>query len=316
MDYVPVNIFSDLTPTAAKTHDFYQTTIGVYDMAAIAYGYSMVAGERAGYKHGMLSRLALSAPLFLTDEDADMSTNPYAQRFDLSSDPIDYANDRLELVRTFRTGSVLASKVAEDASWATLWRYEHMMLRMINTTIETLQPFLGGVDATHAHRKPGETTYAVPLIPRDTQLRALRVLSRIIRADDGVFPKPADYASYIQIQGYDHEDCGSPSNDYGCLARGLVDVDEIIRSIREKAVRAALFPALERIVAQDVNSPLSIREVLSAVNAATLSKSSEPRNQVVHAYFRDGLRLVLKKEEEDSRILREISAFLNATATD
>lgn len=314
MDYTPVNIFSDLTSTAAQTHGFYQTVIGSYDKAAIAYGYSTVADETPGFKSSTLTKLAQSAPMFLTDEDTDTWTNPFGQRFDISSDPIDFANDRLELVKKFRQ-SKLANRLADDAPWSNLWRYESTLLRMINQTIEMVQPFLGGVNATHAHRKPGETTYAVPFVSKRDQQRALTVLARIIRAEDGIFAAPEEYASFVEVMGYSDEDCVAPSNSYGCLARSLVDMDKHVQSIRENAVISAMFPVVDRILAQDALSPLTIQQVLGVIETAASIHVELPRNQLIYYFFHEVLDYIIKSDDEDSRLRLEVYRFVNSNAT-
>ncbi|GLD93114.1 hypothetical protein PINS_up001706 [Pythium insidiosum] len=311
MDYIAVNIFSDLTDAAKATHDFYQTVIGAYDKAAIAYGYKPLDDETPGLMSPKLAALAKAAPLFLTDEDTDMWTNPMAQRFDISSDPIDYANDRLELVKAMR--ATLVSKIPEDASWTLLWRYEAALLAMINSTIDVVQPFLGGVKVTHAHRKANENAYAPEYVPKADQTRALTVLQRIIKGDTGVFPDPASYGTYISVLGYPDEDCRQPSNDYGCLARGLVDIDAAVLSVRKYAVEAALVPALERIIAQDVNSPLTVTDVLTGVHSAASDKPQVAQNHAVELYFENLLRDVVEAGEGDERLIAALATFVNTT---
>ncbi|KAJ0409748.1 hypothetical protein ATCC90586_001061 [Pythium insidiosum] len=311
MDYIAVNIFSDLTDNAKPTHDFYQTVIGAYDKAAIAYGYKPLDDEKPGHMSPKLAALAKAAPLFLTDEDADLWTNPMSQRFDISSDPIDYANDRLELVKALR--ATIISKIPEDASWTALWRYEAALLSMVNATIDVVQPFLGGVKVTHAHRKANENAYTPEYVSKADQTRALAVLQRIISADTGVFPDPTTYGSYINVMGYPDEDCRRPSNDYGCLARGLVDIDAAVLSVRRYAVIAALFPALDRIIAQDVNSPLTLADVLGGVNTAASNKPQLAQNQALKLFFANLLHDVVENKDGDERLIAELATFVNST---
>ncbi|TMW63369.1 hypothetical protein Poli38472_002310 [Pythium oligandrum] len=309
MDYIPVNVFSDLTDNDASTHDFYQTVIGSYDKAAIAYGYSDVTGENPGYLSAGLSTLAKAAPLFLTDEDVDGGTNPYGQRFDLSSDPIDYANDRLELVKHFRSAS-MADKLAEDAPWSNFWRRERALMRLIQFAIKVIQPFLGGVNVVHAHRKANEAAYAPDFVSKADQERALEVLARVIRADDGIFPAPSDYPTYIETVGYPNEDCSGPNTDYGCLARGLVDIDGYVLMLRQAAVNATLEPFLNRIIQQDSNSPLTIVEALDTVKTAVKTNPTVARNKAVNAFFKQRLTDMSTDVQQDTRLQTIVTDFL------
>lgn len=312
MDYVPANIFSDLTAEAAATHEFYSTVVGPYDLAAIAYGYAAVADEVPGDKSPGLTALAERAPLFLSDESVDMLMHPYAQRFDLSADPVDYAEDRLVFVEQARNSTWMMDKLPEDAPVSVLWRRELALLRMVNRSIEFVTPLLGGVNVTHAHHHAGQAPYKAPYVPREAQLRALGVLARVIAADgenSALFPSPGDYAQFVEAQGYG-EDCGAPSLSYSCLGRGVADVGAAILDIRKAAVLSALFPALDRIVAQDAASPLSIEDVLLAVETAALgADQSQPRNQAVLDFFHRVLQTLVDLPGVDSRVKSVIGAM-------
>ncbi|KAL4159954.1 hypothetical protein PRNP1_000526 [Phytophthora ramorum] len=306
MDYLPVNIFSDLTKDEAEKHGFFMATIGAYDYAAIAYGYSIVNDEIPGYKHPQLTELAAAAPLFLTDESVDSMLNPYAQSFDLSSDLVDYAADRLTFVQNSRSTDAVLSKVPEDASWTTLWQRERAQLRMLEQAIKIVRPILGGVNVTHAHRGKDEGLYRAPFVPKDRQLAALQVLQRIIRAESGLFPLPKDYASYMEVVGFKNEDCSEPTLDYGCLGRGLVDVGTYVLHVRGAAVKAALFPAMERIVQQEALSPLTLNELLTVVNQTT---NAQPVSYALTEFLDKLLQLVMSNRETDSRIKKAVGAL-------
>lgn len=310
MDYVPANIFSDLKPTKAATHKYYMTTIGAYDKAAIAYGYAIVEDEEPGSKSKTLTKLARETPFFLTDEDTDVTFSPYGQRFDLSDDPVDFANDRLDLAKLLRKSNVVA-KIPDDASWTILWRREAALLRMINGTADTVNDFLGGVNVSHAHRRKGEKKYTPPQVSKEVQQRALDVLTRIISGEPGLFPAPEDYSTYIQVRGFDGEDCAGPNLEYGCLARGLVDLDHVLFYIQKKAIERALFPVMQRIVAQDVNAPLKVKELLAALDSATSTSDDSndddddthvSRNKVVRAFLIDTLQRLVDDKATDVRI--------------
>jgi hypothetical protein len=312
MDYVPANIFSDLTAEEAATHEFYSTVVGSYDLAAVAYGYAAVADEVPGDKSPGLTALAERAPLFLSDESVDMLMHPYAQRYDLSADPIDYAVDRLVFIEQARNSTWMSDKLPEDAPVSVLWRRERTLLRIVNQSIDFVTPLLGGVNVTHAHHHAGQAPYKAPYVPRETQLRALDVLARIIAADgenSALFPAPGDYAQFVEAQGYG-EDCNAPSLSYSCLGRGIADVGAAILEIRKTAVLAALFPALDRIVAQDAASPLSIEDILLAIETAALSADqSQPRNQALLSFFHRVLQSLVDLPSVDSRIKSVISAM-------
>lgn len=311
MDYLPANIFADLTPAKARTRGYYMTTIGSYDRAAIAYGYAVVPDEKEpGSKSDGLSELARQAPFFLTDEDTDTVGSPFGQRFDLSSDPVAYANDRLDLTKLLRASNVV-NKIPDDASWTALWRREASLLRMINMTMDSAWPALGGVNVSHAHRHKGERKYTPAIVSRAHQLRALAVLARIVQGERGLFPAPTDYASYIEVRGGDWEDCSVPSLEYGCLARGLVDLDSAILYIKKKALTSALFPAMARIVALDVAAPLHLTELLANVRNFTSRGSDKDGDKNKHTASPDSHVTVLRAYLDDTLL-----GVLNDVSTD
>ncbi|KAL3668178.1 hypothetical protein V7S43_007039 [Phytophthora oleae] len=305
MDYLPANIFSDITEDEVKNHAFFMTTIGAYDYAAIAYGYSFVEDELPGYKHPRLTELAAAAPLFLTDESVDNMLNPYGQRFDLSSDPVDYAADRLKFVQNARRTDAALEKVPVDASWATLWQRERALLGMLDQAIKILRPILGGVNVTHAHRGKGEGSYNVTFVLKDTQVEALKLLLRIVQNENGLFPQPKDYGMYVEVVGGEDEDCNEATLDRSCLGRKLVDVGAYVLRLRGKALRATLFPAMERIVQQDVLSPLTLDELLSEVVKAM---KAAPNNATLTEFLNELLENTLSSHDTDARVKRAIEA--------
>ncbi|GMF16889.1 unnamed protein product [Phytophthora fragariaefolia] len=306
MDYLPANIFSDLTLDEVDSHPFFMTTIGEYDYAAIAYGYSMIKDETPGYKTPRLTELAAAAPLFLTDEALENMLNPYAQAFDLSSDLIDYAADRLQLVKNARVSQTALNKLPDDASWTTLWQREYFQLRIIERAIQIVRPFLGGVYVTHAHRIKGEGVFNASYVPAETQLGALNVLLRIVEAESGLFPDPKDYGLYMEVVGFDKENCNDETLDYNCLGRGLVDVGGYILNVRVQALLSAIFPAMNRIVQQDVLSPLTLNELLAPIFATVASMNASSETLV--AFLEETLQNVISNRKTDARIKKAIEA--------
>ncbi|GMF09265.1 unnamed protein product [Phytophthora lilii] len=309
MDYLPVNVFSDLTKDEVDKHAFYMTTIGAYDYAAIAYGYSVVDDEVPGYKHPRLSNLATAAPLFLTDESVESMLNPYAQRFDLSSDVVDYAADLLQFVKDSRRANTVLNKIPEDASWTALWRRERFYLRLLEVAIKKVRPILGGVNVTHAHRGKGDDMYQAAFVTRDTQIKALDMLQNVILAKDGLFPQPKEYASYLEVVSFD-EDCSEPSLDYACLGRGLVDVSGYILRVRGKALQAALFPALYRMLQLDALSPLKWHELLDAIQKTI---AGLPESDSLVYVLDDLLGKVLSSHDLDVRMKKVLEEQFKVT---
>jgi len=91
MDYTPPNVQAILKGKG----NYYMPTIGEYDMWAIKYGYSDFGAKTPADEKFKLSRIARESGMpghaYKTDEDAD-NWDPYAVRFDLGKDPLNYSD--------------------------------------------------------------------------------------------------------------------------------------------------------------------------------------------------------------------------------
>lgn len=106
MDYSPANI----APDGTKQGLYYSQTIGPYDYWAIEYGYKPVDGDESKELKAIASRAAEPGLDYATDEDTSSSnSDPYSNRFDLGSDPLQYAT------RQIQTSEALLPKVVERA---------------------------------------------------------------------------------------------------------------------------------------------------------------------------------------------------------
>ncbi|MGB3495352.1 MAG: zinc-dependent metalloprotease [Elainellaceae cyanobacterium] len=96
MDYTPVN----LAPAGTEQGDYFSTTIGEYDTWAIAYGYTPTDALLPIQEQRELDAIARRAPelglTYATDEDAYDPLNPSANFWDLSSNPLQYAQWQMD----------------------------------------------------------------------------------------------------------------------------------------------------------------------------------------------------------------------------
>ena len=102
MDYNPNLYFPG--DDVEKVRHFCTPTIGPYDYWAIEYGYR-TPGPQDGGERELLTNIASKCTqkenAYATDEDTTMlSPDPLSNRFDMSSDPLAWANERMELCDT------------------------------------------------------------------------------------------------------------------------------------------------------------------------------------------------------------------------
>ena len=98
MDYAPTN----LAPKGKKQGDYYTTTLGPYDYWAIEYAYKPLSGGTEGEieKLQQIAKMAPKAGLdYATDEDMMASSDPLVNVWDLGSDPLQYARDRVQIAQ-------------------------------------------------------------------------------------------------------------------------------------------------------------------------------------------------------------------------
>jgi hypothetical protein len=115
MDYLPAN----LVPKGKKQGDYTTTTIGPYDYWAIEYAYKPIEGNEPAE----LKKIAARSPdpdlVYATDEDMFLTNDPNVNVFDLGSDTLRYARDRITLASELLNG--LDDRVVRDGeSWTRL----------------------------------------------------------------------------------------------------------------------------------------------------------------------------------------------------
>lgn len=90
MDYTPPNVQAVLKGRG----NYYQSTVGEYDLWAIKYGYSELGGKTPQADKYALGRIARESSMpghaYKSDEDVN-NLDPYAVKFDLGSDPLNFS---------------------------------------------------------------------------------------------------------------------------------------------------------------------------------------------------------------------------------
>jgi hypothetical protein len=176
MDYTPVNIMAVL-----RGHgNFFAPTIGAYDMWAIRYGYSDIKADTPNGERYELSRIAsLSSQPglgFMTDENAD-AWNPYAVRFDNSSDPVTYSSKMLEAARRLRKYAIeQLPRPGQDYSERT-----NLILASITRSFREgrfAARFVGGINANRNFRTDQAGAPTLTPIDPKVQREAMRMITR------------------------------------------------------------------------------------------------------------------------------------------
>ncbi len=164
MDYNGINI---RMPSSGEVQGNYSSDgIGPYDYWAIEYGYG------SGDLEKVLSRVAEPELAYATDEDT-FGPDPRARRYDLSEDPLDYANSQMELVEVIRSG--LTDKFVKDGeSWS---RARRGYLISLNTQMQSLSMMGNWIGSAYVYRdKKGDPGSRAPIevVPAERQRAAMQ----------------------------------------------------------------------------------------------------------------------------------------------
>lgn len=194
MDYVPVN----LSPHGQPQGDYFQTMLGPWDYFNIEYGYGAMPGGSTDGELPALEALAsrTSQPqlVYGTDEDAEwfdgFASDPRVETWDLSDDPLSYADDELTIDR--RLFSTMPTRLPERGrSYADVRRGFIVALDNVFGAAGLATHFIGGEYFSRAHRgDPGAPVPFRPL-PRAVEQHAFSLLNQNVFGDGAFAFSPA-----------------------------------------------------------------------------------------------------------------------------
>lgn len=134
MDYLPANMnYED----GEVQGDYTMICVGPYDEWAIEYGYTMEKDLKP-----ILDRVAEPQLQYATDEDT-FGPDPFARRYDFSSNPIDYANNQMRIAR-YNRGRIIDKLVKDGESWAEVRNGYELTLSLQVKAVSMMGNWLGG----------------------------------------------------------------------------------------------------------------------------------------------------------------------------
>ena len=206
MEYPAINVSLDRT----QQGEYYGTTPGPYDDWAIEFGYSTALVDptaEAARLEKILGRSAEPGLAFGNDADdmrrSSRGIDPRVMIYDLSSDAIGYATQRMQLVN--RLYPELRDRFArEGGSYQATADAFNILSREYRLAAGVISRYVGGIYVDRAF--VGQAGGGAPLqpVPYQQQKRAMQVLSKMVFAP-GAYKIPADLYQYLQQQrrGFD-----------------------------------------------------------------------------------------------------------------
>ncbi|MES2708352.1 MAG: zinc-dependent metalloprotease [Verrucomicrobiota bacterium] len=292
MDYLPVNVVADKTH---KQGDYGMMTVGPYDDWAIQYGYTLEKDLKP-----ILNRAAEPQLIYGTDEDA-FGADPRARRYDFSKNPLDFAENQINIAKTSRT-KLLDKFVKDGESWAKARRGYQLTLTTQVQAVAMMANWLGGTYINRARKGDPNATAPVIPVPADMQRKALAFVLKNTFQDDAYGLTP-ELLKYLTIdKWYDFSTMFDDPN---------WPVHDKVLGIQASAMTAVLNPVtLSRVYDNEFRTPASedavtLPEVLKTVYEATwteLGKADPAKTYTDRDPLISSLRRNLQREHLDRLI--------------
>jgi len=272
MDYAP----SYITPKGVKQGDYYSTTIGPYDMWAIEYGYKPLSGGTQGEVaelRKIASRAGEPGLDYATDEDTrGIDSDPLSNRFDLSADPIAYANQRAELIKELWPG--LVERVTEEGDgYQRARRAFGVLLSNHGQAAWFVSRFIGGVYVHRDHRGDEKGRPPFKVVEAEKQRQALEFLEKQVFSVEP-FDFPPELYNHLAASRWNH---------WGTLQRDRLDVPvhEVIGMWQDRILRQMLNTlTLTRLHDSELKVPadedaFTVAELLDGLSGAIFSELND-----------------------------------------
>jgi hypothetical protein len=278
MDYIPVNIM----PKGMTQGDYYAAGLGPYDVWAIEYGYKPLPGGSPEAERKELEKIAGRSGepelAYATDEDTEWGDpDPFSNRFDLGSDPIEFARARAELVAQVMPGIVerMAGR-DEDGSGG---RYERVrqafgvLLATHGQAMYNAARLVGGLTGSRSHKGDANARPPFTVVEVAKQREALELLAAEMLGD-----KPFSFppALYNQLAASRWMHWGTSEVD-----REDYPVHEVILMWQDRVLGRLLDPlVLERIRDNELKVPadqdaLTTAELFERLGKAVMREVTE-----------------------------------------
>ena len=183
MDYFPPN----LAPPAQPQGDYFPTRLGPYDLWAIEYGYKTLPGHLPQLHRQALNRIADRAQspelTYAADEDIFDFLDPLADAWDLSSDPLQYAQGQMDLARTLWDRLNWYS-LSPGEGYGQLRARVDLMFNYYLGKALTINNYLGGARFRRIDPWGSQGQNPLELVSAEQQRQALELLDKYVFAPD------------------------------------------------------------------------------------------------------------------------------------
>ncbi|WP_229719662.1 zinc-dependent metalloprotease [Winogradskyella haliclonae] len=208
MDYAGINLTND----RSKQGQYYDTSVGPYDVWAIQFGYTPF--KTAAEKEALLNQSTKPELIFGNDAD-DMrapgkAIDPRVMIGDLSNDQIGYSIDRFKLVDEMM-GDIKVKFAKRGESFQEMRRAYYILSGQRATAGNVISRFIGGVYVDRAMVGQQGATKPYTPVSLEDQKRAMNALKTYVFAPNA-FDAPSDLYNYLAMQRRGYNFFGGPED--------------------------------------------------------------------------------------------------------
>jgi hypothetical protein len=185
MDYTPVNIALE----GQKQGDYATTTLGPYDYWAIEYAYKPFSGDEKAELKKIAARSPETGLEYATDEDLYMSNDPRVNVYDLGSDTLEYAKQRIELSNEV-IKEMEKNLVKDGDSWARLRPAFLTVLNQYGDAAFLATSYIGGREISRDARGGENAKDPIMPVSGKKQRDALKFIAKNILVDEPIPMRP------------------------------------------------------------------------------------------------------------------------------
>ncbi|MBD2113431.1 MULTISPECIES: zinc-dependent metalloprotease [Cyanophyceae] len=187
MDYLPPN----LAPIGQPQGDYFPTQLGPYDRWAIEYGYRSVTSRATAQRElqSIADRATDPTLAYATDEDAYTMVDPRANAWDMSNDPLGYAEGQLAIAKAIWDRLDWFS-VNPGEGYGQLRQRVDLVFFYYGSQADTMANYIGGQRFTRTDPWSSRGQSPFEPVAAAEQRRALTTLSQQVFAPNALSLSP------------------------------------------------------------------------------------------------------------------------------
>ncbi len=275
MDYIPANIM----PKGRPQGEYYAAHLGPYDVWAIEYGYRPLPGGSPEAERGELATIAARsgepALAFATDEDTEVGDpDPFSNRFDFGSDPVEFARTRAALVAELmpQIAERLTATPAngESPGYERVRQAFGVLLAAHGQAMAFASRLVGGVVTSRSHKGDADAKPPFVVVDAAKQREALDLLEKQMFAAEP-FSFPPELYNQLVATRWSH--WGSAEVD-----REDYPVHDVVLMWQDRVLGRLLDPGtLDRILDSELKvtanqDAFTVAELLERLSTSVLSE--------------------------------------------